>query len=78
VDGTFTNASPSSTISSATLQVQVSRARWRSGLSSATVTVTSTWSPIRTGAVYISQTLNFRAPGPGSRVPSTAEIRLAV
>ena len=31
VDGTFTSASPSSTTSSATVQVQVSRARWRSG-----------------------------------------------
>jgi hypothetical protein len=30
-DGTFTSASPSSTISSPTLQMQVSRARWRSG-----------------------------------------------
>ena len=49
-EGTFTSASPSSTISSATLQMQVSRARWRSGTSSATVTVTSTWSPILTGA----------------------------
>ena len=49
-DGTFTSASPSSTISSATRQVQVSRARWRSATSSATVTVTSTWSPILTGA----------------------------
>ena len=41
-DGTFTQASPSRTISSATLQLQASRARWRSGMSSATVTVTST------------------------------------
>jgi hypothetical protein len=36
------------------LQVQVRRARWRSGMSSATVTVTSTWSPIRTGARKLS------------------------
>jgi hypothetical protein len=41
-DGTFTHASPSSTISSPTLQLQASRARWRSGINSATVTVTST------------------------------------
>src|SRR5262245_48860088 len=53
-DGTFTKASPSSTTSSATLQMQVSRARWRSGMSSATSTVTSTVSPIRTGARKLS------------------------
>ena len=53
-DGTFTQASPSSTISSPTVQLQASRARWRSGMSSATVTVTSTWSPILTGARKLS------------------------
>src|SRR5260370_22365024 len=53
-DGTFTQASPSSTISSATVQLHASRARWRSGMSSATVTVTSTWSPILTGARKLS------------------------
>src|SRR5262249_21146035 len=53
-EGTFTKASPSSTISWPTLHVQVSRARCRSGMSSATVTVTSTWSPIRTGAWKLS------------------------
>ena len=36
VDGTFTRASPSSTTSPATVQVQVSRARRRPGSSSAT------------------------------------------
>jgi hypothetical protein len=54
VEGTFTSASPSSTISFSTLQTQVSRARWRSGTSCATVTVTSTRSPIRTGARKLS------------------------
>ena len=49
-DGTFTQASPSSTISSPTLQVQASLARSRSGISSATSTITSTVSPIFTGA----------------------------
>src|SRR6516165_1512534 len=53
-DGTFTQASPSSTISSATMQLHASRARCRSGMSSATVTVTSTWSPILTGARKLS------------------------
>src|SRR5262249_58655084 len=46
VDGTFTQASPSSTSSSPTLQLQASRARSRSGMCSATVTGTSTPSPL--------------------------------
>lgn len=49
-DGTFTSASPSRTTSSAARQMQVSLARSRSGISSATITVTSTVSPIFTGA----------------------------
>src|SRR5581483_5237210 len=77
-DGTFTSASPSSTVSSPTLQVQVSRARNFSGISSATSTITSTVSPIFTGARKFSVCEMYTAPGPGKRVPSTAEIRLAV
>jgi hypothetical protein len=50
LDGTFTQASPSSTSSPATEQAQVSRARNFSGISSATETFTSTVSPIFTGA----------------------------
>ena len=50
LDGTFTQASPSSTSSPATEQVQASRARNFSGISSATETFTSTVSPIFTGA----------------------------
>jgi hypothetical protein len=50
LDGTFTQASPSSTSSPATEQVQVSRARNFSGICSATETFTSTVSPIFTGA----------------------------
>src|SRR5512139_4059923 len=49
LDGTFTQASPSSTTSPSTAQVQVSRARNFSGINSATVTTTSTVSPILTG-----------------------------
>ena len=66
-DGTFTSASPSSTISSATVQVQVSRARWRSGMSSATVTVTSTWSPIAHRRTKIERLRDV--DGAGSRKP---------
>ena len=49
-DGTFTQASPSSTTSSATEHLHVKRARNFSGISSATATLTSTVSPILTGA----------------------------
>ena len=48
--GTFTSASPSSTTSPSTAQMQNNRARDFSGISSATVTVTTTVSPIFTGA----------------------------
>src|SRR5262245_17916798 len=48
--GTFTQASPSRTTSLPTEHVHVNRARNLSGISSATRTVTSTSSPIFTGA----------------------------
>ena len=48
--GTFTSASPSSTVSPSTEHTQINRARDFSGISSATVTVTITVSPIFTGA----------------------------
>src|SRR5579862_4166211 len=48
--GTFTKASPSSTTSPPTAQTQASRARDFAGMSSFTVTVTTTVSPIFTGA----------------------------
>ena len=48
--GTFTSASPSSTTSPSTSQRQDSRRADFSGISSATVTVTTTVSPIFTGA----------------------------
>jgi hypothetical protein len=76
--GAFTSASPSSTTSPSTSQTQDSRARDFSGISSATVTMTVTVSPIFTGARKLSVCEMYTAPGPGKRVPSTAEIRLAV
>ena len=48
--GTLTSASPSSTTSPSTAQMHYSRARDFSGISSRTVTVTATVSPIFTGA----------------------------
>ena len=48
--GTFTSASPSSTTSPPTAHTQLYLARDFSGISSATVTVTITVSPILTGA----------------------------
>jgi hypothetical protein len=40
--------------------------------------MTVTVSPIFTGARKLSVCEMYTAPGPGKRVPSTAEIRLAV
>ena len=66
LDGTFTQASPSSTTSPATEQVQLSRARNFSGISSTTTTLHSTVSLIFTGVRKFSvcETRRFLEPLP--------------
>src|SRR5665213_624774 len=66
-DGTFTQASPSRTILSSTMQVQASRAWNFPDTSSATTTLTSTVSPILIGARKFNVCEIYIAPGPDRR-----------
>ena len=59
------------------IQVQRSVSRWLEASRAVTVTVTSRVSPMRTGARNCRVWPTYSVPGPGRRVPSSAEISAA-
>src|ERR1700685_2877627 len=72
--GAITSASPSTTVTSPTLQTQSNSTRRLSATTSRTVQVAVIVSPMRTGALKRVVRLMKIVPGPGIFMPSTVEI----